>query len=111
MAIFFVIYAIFIVVAVLSIIIKAASQANKLAAPSKEARKTIVETKKSDYSFKFGNHTDMNSHANQLDYQEEYSMTKMSAPERYQYLREKRELAKIMDPPLSEAERNVLGGH
>lgn len=98
------------IVMVTSIITKAAKQTQSSATPS-EPRKVIVERKNSDFSFKFNNHTEEHSHDNQQDYQEEYSMNKMSAPERYQYLREKRELARIVDPPLSEAERNVLGGH
>lgn len=62
----------------------------------------------SDYSFKF-NTPNGNSHQDQVNYQHEYSLKETFDPQKYQEIRERRELARIVDPPLSEAERNVLG--
>ena len=90
----------------------AGDRRNKRKQVSSQRPKTHVNGRRaSDYSFKFSTPANDNSHQEQIDYQHEYSLKQISDPQRYQELRERRELSRIVDPPLSEAERNVLGYH
>lgn len=102
----------FIIVFVIVSLLVAGDQRNKRKQASPQRPKTHVNGRRaSDYSFKFSTPANGNSHQEQIDYQYEYSLKQINDPQRYQELRERRELSRIVDPPLSEAERNVLGYH